>query len=117
VLLDAPCTGLGTLRRHPEIRYRRTEEDVARMAKLQGELAENVLRYLRPGGSLVFSVCSMEPEEGAQRAAALAARGLQIAAPNDPGVPWDRVATPEGGIATFPHRHGIDGFYGVRVIR
>src|SRR5262249_54094489 len=67
VLLDAPCSGLGTLRRHPELRYRRTEEDVARLAQLQAQLLEQVQSQVRPGGLLVYAVCSTEPEEGLQQ--------------------------------------------------
>ncbi|MGI5860745.1 MAG: 16S rRNA (cytosine(967)-C(5))-methyltransferase RsmB [Myxococcales bacterium] len=115
ILLDAPCTGLGTLRRHPEIRYRRSEDDIARMAGIQGALADNLLRYLKPGGSLVYSVCSMEPEEGEERVASLAARGLSVAPPQAPGVSWSEVTTPSGAIATFPHRHHCDGFFAARL--
>ena len=115
VLLDAPCTGLGTLRRHPEIRYRRAEGDIARMAELQGSLADNLVGYLKPGGSFVYAVCSMEPEEGEGRAASLAGQGLRIAAPQGSQVPWREVLTPSGAIATFPHRHHTDGFFGVRL--
>jgi 16S rRNA (cytosine967-C5)-methyltransferase len=64
VLLDAPCTGLGTLRRHPEIKWRRMEPDVHRAAVEQRALLETVSTHVRPGGWLVYSVCSSEPEEG-----------------------------------------------------
>ncbi len=64
VLLDAPCTGLGTLRRHPEIRWRRHERDLPRMAERQRELLERVATTVRPGGYLLYAVCSPEPEEG-----------------------------------------------------
>ena len=64
VLLDAPCSGLGTLRRHPELRYRRAEADVARLAELQARLLEQVLVQLKPGGILIYAVCSTELEEG-----------------------------------------------------
>ncbi|HCF57446.1 MAG TPA: 16S rRNA (cytosine(967)-C(5))-methyltransferase RsmB, partial [Myxococcales bacterium] len=101
ILLDAPCTGLGTLRRHPEIRYRRVEGDIARMAGIQATLANNLLRYLKPGGSFVYSVCSMEPEEGEQRAESLVDQGLSLAPPQTPGVPWSEVTTPSGTVATF----------------
>lgn len=116
VLLDAPCSGLGTLRRHPELRYRRKPEDIARLAGLQSALAENLLAYLKPGGAFVFAVCSMEPEEGEALAEQLAARGLRVEPPEAAGVPWEQVMTPRGFLATLPHRHGTDGFFAARLV-
>jgi 16S rRNA (cytosine967-C5)-methyltransferase len=63
VLLDAPCTGLGTLRRRPEIRHRLRPEDPARMARLQRSLLEKALELIRPGGRVVYSACTVFPEE------------------------------------------------------
>src|SRR3954467_7166850 len=67
VLLDAPCTGLGTLRRHPEVKLRRTPEDVDRLAQLQAKLLASVQRYVRPGGLLVHAVCTLTPEESEEQ--------------------------------------------------
>ncbi len=64
VLVDAPCTGLGTVRRHPEIRWRRVEADLAGAARRQGIIVAAAARHVAPGGVLVYSVCSPEPEEG-----------------------------------------------------
>ncbi len=64
VLVDAPCTGLGTVRRHPEIRWRRQPEDLATVARLQATILEHASAQVAPGGALVYSVCSPEPEEG-----------------------------------------------------
>src|SRR5205807_6954548 len=63
VLLDAPCSGLGTLRRHPEVKLRRTPEDVDRLAQLQARLLASVSRAVKPGGLLVYAVCTLTPEE------------------------------------------------------
>lgn len=65
ILVDAPCTGTGTLARNPEIRWRLQPSDPARVAELQLAILANVSRSLRPGGRMVYSVCSIEPEEGA----------------------------------------------------
>jgi 16S rRNA (cytosine967-C5)-methyltransferase len=117
VLLDAPCSGLGTLRRHPELRYRRLEEDIQRLAQVQRSLAENLLRYIKPGGALVYAVCSTEPEEGPEQARWLAGEGFTIVDPEeDKLVPWVEVKQAEG-IATFPHRHHTDGFFAVKLKR
>src|SRR5438045_3996923 len=63
VLLDAPCSGLGTLRRHPEVKLRRTPLDVDRLAQLQARLLVSVQRYVKPGGLLVYALCTLQPEE------------------------------------------------------
>ncbi len=64
VLVDAPCTGLGTLRRHPDIRWRRKQEDIAAAATRQWVILQNAARCVAPGGAIVYAVCSPEPEEG-----------------------------------------------------
>ncbi|MGC4117154.1 MAG: 16S rRNA (cytosine(967)-C(5))-methyltransferase RsmB [Myxococcales bacterium] len=116
VLLDAPCSGLGTLRRHPELRYRRVEGDLARLAELQRALADNLIKYLKPGGAFVYAVCSPEPEEGVEQAARLAQGPLRMARLDVAGVPWSEVVGADGALATLPHRHHADGFYGARLI-
>jgi 16S rRNA (cytosine967-C5)-methyltransferase len=63
VLLDAPCTGLGVVRRRPELRWRRTADDVARLAQLQGQLLEAAVTLVRPGGNLLYSVCTWTASE------------------------------------------------------
>ena len=79
VLLDAPCTGLGNLGRHPELRWNSRFEDIATCAELQRRLLERCLARVRPGGRLVYAVCSLEPEEGPQLVRAVAdARALQV---------------------------------------
>ena len=64
VLLDAPCTGIGTLREHPEIKWRLKPTDPARMAAIQSRMLENAAALVRRGGAIVYSVCSIAPEEG-----------------------------------------------------
>lgn len=115
VLLDAPCSGLGTLRRHPELRYRRSAEDVRRLAEGQRALWTNLLPYLKPEGALVYAVCSPEPEEGEAHLPALEAAGLSIERPAAPDVPWDEVLDASGALKTWPHRHRADAFFAVRM--
>lgn len=109
VLLDAPCTGLGTLARHPDIRWRTTERDVGRHAHRQRELLESVAALVRPGGRLVYSVCSGEPEEG------VGVVGPFLEAfPQFTPAPLPDWAAPfaEGGYAlTRPERDGGDAFF------
>ncbi len=115
VLVDAPCAGLGTLRRHPELKTRRRPEDLPRMAALQRGIVESVARYARPGAPLVYSVCSLSRAEGPEIVAALLAAGWRRAPP-PPGFPAD-VLTADGDLLTLPHRHDADGFYAARLVR
>lgn len=71
VLLDAPCSGMGVLRRHPEGKWHKTEEAIPRIAKIQRKLIEHALELLKPGGELIYSVCSFEPEESSEHLAYL----------------------------------------------
>ena len=124
VLLDAPCTGTGTLRRRPDIARLKGPDDVGRMAALQGALLDAAARCVRPGGWLVYSVCSLQPEEGPEAAAAFLARDARFAraaiAPSEiPGAA--EFVTPSGDLRTLPcdlaDRGGIDGFYVSRMRR
>ncbi len=100
ILLDAPCTGLGNLGRHPELRWTSRYEDIAACAVLQRTLLERCLTRLRPGGRLVYAVCSLEPEEGPLLVRAVAeSAGLDI----DLEQSWT------------PEEHATDGFYLARL--
>jgi 16S rRNA (cytosine967-C5)-methyltransferase len=117
VLLDAPCSGLGVVRRHPELKWRRHPDDVPRLAALQAQLLDAVAARVRVGGVLVYSVCTITPEEGpGQVARFLAAhRGFTLEHPQDALVrPFldDR-----GLLRTLPHRHDADGFVAARLRR
>ncbi len=124
VLLDAPCSGTGTIRRHPDIARNRTPGDAARMAVLQDALLGAAAKAVRPGGRLVYAVCSLQVEEGPARIAALLAAApgfarLPIGAGEiDGAAPF---LTSEGDIRTLPgdlaDRGGIDGFYVCRLER
>jgi 16S rRNA (cytosine967-C5)-methyltransferase len=115
VLVDAPCAGLGTLRRHPELKLRRVPEDLGRMAALQRDIAERTARYARPGAPVTYSVCSLSRAEGPALVAALLATGFRRV-PAPAGFPADAL-TADGELLTLPHRHGTDGFYAARLAR
>ena len=128
VILDAPCTATGTIRRHPDILHLKRAEDVARMADVQRRLLANATGLVCAGGVLVYSTCSLEPEEGEQQIEAFLAdhpafRRLPISAAElnaDPA--W---ITAAGDLRILPHQlaleppelSGIDGFYIARLIR
>jgi 16S rRNA (cytosine967-C5)-methyltransferase len=113
VLVDAPCTGLGTLRRHPEVRWRRQPTDVDRLAALQNALLAGTAPLVRPGGVLVYAVCTLMREENE----AVVERflhdhpGFTVEAAPAPAA----TLTPAGFLRTLPHRHGLDGFFAARL--
>ena len=109
VLLDAPCTGLGTLSRHPDIRWRTMERDVLRHARRQRELLESVATLVRPGGKLVYSVCSGEPEEGEQIVRAFLDVHSELSLAPLPG--WAARFADDGYASTRPERDGGDAFF------
>lgn len=114
-LVDAPCSGTGTLRRRPEIARRRSREDVARLAALQAEIVHQVAACVRSGGRLVYAVCSVLREEAEEVVAAVAARGGAGGARLAPA-PFDAAAARAlfGEAAAFrllPHVHGTDGYF------
>ena len=114
VLVDAPCAGLGTLRRHPELKLRRRPEDLPRFAALQAGILESALRYARPGAAVTYAVCSLTRAEGPLLAAAFLGKGVRRAPP-PAGFPADAL-DPEGDLLLLPHRHGTDGFYAARLV-
>jgi 16S rRNA (cytosine967-C5)-methyltransferase len=109
VLVDAPCSGTGTLRRNPEIRWRLTPADPARFGALQGSLLDAAAGRVRPGGRLVYSTCSVEPEENEEVVAAFLGRHPEFALA--PGAVPEALRTADGHLRTWPHRHGSDGFF------
>jgi 16S rRNA (cytosine967-C5)-methyltransferase len=123
VLLDAPCTATGTIRRHPDIPWVKSPDDVARLAEVQARLLDAALDLTASGGTLVYAVCSLQPEEGEQRMAALLAQGgverLPIRRAELAGL--EGQIDDEGQLRTFPSHHpasgGLDGFFVARLRR
>jgi 16S rRNA (cytosine967-C5)-methyltransferase len=119
VLVDAPCSGLGTLRQHPEIRWRRTPADVAALATLQASLLAAAAPHVRPGGALVYATCTISRRENDD----VVEQFLSTHGDFQPGDPRpflpDAAAELVDGhvLRTFPHRHALDGFYAVRLGR
>ena len=116
VLLDAPCSGMGTLRRHPEMKLRRTPADVDRLAQLQARLLASVQRYVKPGGLLVYALCTLTPEECDEQVARFTKSFSHFRIdPPPPGFPADCLHGP--AMRTLPHITGTDGFFAVRLRR
>jgi 16S rRNA (cytosine967-C5)-methyltransferase len=122
VLLDAPCSGLGTLRRHPEAKLRRTPADVDRLAQLQARLLASVARAVKPGGLLVYAICTLTPEESDEQVARFLAAHPEFHPEQGPAG-WATARADvdcldaQGRLLTLPHRTGTDGFFAVRLRR
>src|SRR3954470_8202431 len=128
ILIDAPCTSTGTIRRHPDVSWLRQESDIAAMTALQRRLLQKSVSLLKPGGTLVYCTCSLEPEEGEHAVAA-----LLVAEPGLRRVPIDasevsglsEIVTAEGDLRTLPSHlpnadpklGGLDGFFAARLVK
>jgi 16S rRNA (cytosine967-C5)-methyltransferase len=120
ILLDAPCSATGTIRRHPELLHLRKPRDVTGNTALQDKLLDAANDMLAPGGRLIYAVCSLQQEEGAARIDEACQRlGLQRAPLSLPELP--EAVTPEGDIRTTPalwgEIGGMDGFFIARLIK
>ena len=118
VLLDAPCTGTGVLSKRADLRWKRTEEELEHSIELQEELLDEAANHVTRGGRLVYSTCSIEPEENwDQIQKFLDKYDNYELEPLDEFLPEEVLA--EGGLAyqTLPHKHGCDGHFGVRMKR
>jgi 16S rRNA (cytosine967-C5)-methyltransferase len=116
VLLDAPCSGLGTLHRRPDIRWRITPETVHELSILQGELLEQAATWVKPGGVLVYATCTLHPQENEGVIQPFLERHphWQIEPPA-PHSPLSAFSMPQGWIKVLPHQHQMDGFFMVRL--
>jgi 16S rRNA (cytosine967-C5)-methyltransferase len=126
ILLDAPCSSTGTIRRHPDVLWTKGPEDIEKLARLQERLLRHALTLVKPGGDLVFSNCSLDPSEGEETVArVLADNPSWHIAPVDPA-DWpglEAAISPLGEFRTTPamlpatatHAGGLDGFYAVRL--
>ena len=119
VLVDAPCSGLGTLRRNPDLKWRQSPGDVQELVAKQQAILQSAARLLKPGGRLVYATCSVLPEENEQVAQAFGAAHLDFE-PTDAAellaglkVPraQDLCAADGRFLRLWPHRHGTDGFF------
>ena len=116
VLLDAPCSGLGTLRRNPEIRWRIAPADINRCMKLQNLLLTRAAEYVRPGGRLVYSVCTVTPEENEMVIGKFLKNHINFKVVSPRTLP-PALVDAGGFFRSAPHLHGTDGFFGAVLIR
>ena len=128
ILLDAPCSSTGTIRRHPDVPWLKSEADLSALTSLQHRLLDRAVEMLKPGGTLVYCVCSLEPEEGEDQITALLTRDPRVTRkPVTPQDVFDRreFVTDDGDLRTLPMHlpdsdprwGGLDGFYAARLTR
>jgi 16S rRNA (cytosine967-C5)-methyltransferase len=128
ILVDAPCSSTGTIRRHPDVAWLRQEADIGALMALQKRLLQRATALLKPGGTLVYCTCSLEPEEGEQAVSALlAAEPCMRRVPIDPGevAGLSEILTADGDLRTLPchlphndpRLSGLDGFYAARLVK
>jgi 16S rRNA (cytosine967-C5)-methyltransferase len=123
VLVDAPCSGLGTLRRNPDLKWRQSTNTIAQLLITQDSILESAAKLLKPGGRLVYATCSLLQEENEQRAEAFSLNHpefrlvpvlalLQAAhISNAAGLVVDAMGVPGACLRLWPHQHHTDGFF------
>lgn len=128
ILVDAPCASTGTIRRHPDVAWLKQGSDIGALSALQKRLLQKAVTLLKPGGTLVYCTCSLEPEEGEEAIAALLASesGVRRApVSRDEVAGLDEILTPDGDIRTLPSHlahsdprlGGLDGFFAARLVK
>ncbi len=110
ILLDAPCTATGIFARHPDVLHRIGDRDIAKLAEVQAAMLTRAHRWLKPGGTLVYATCSLEPEEGEN---VVRQSGLAVDPVTDVTLPLGIAPAPEGWLRILPHP-GLDGFFVAR---
>jgi 16S rRNA (cytosine967-C5)-methyltransferase len=116
VLLDAPCLGTGTFARHPDARWRVSPEALAALARRQATLLDGVAEAVAPGGLLVYSTCSLEPEENEAQVEAFLSRHREFRRERSETFPA-ALTSPAGDLTILPQRHRMDGAFAARLRR
>jgi 16S rRNA (cytosine967-C5)-methyltransferase len=117
ILVDAPCTALGTLRSHPEAKWQRQLADVKRLAKLQGQILQSVARYLKPGGVLVYATCTLTPDENEGVVSNFLQREATVVLEDARTLLPKAASTMTRGkyFLSLSHKHDTDGFFAARM--
>jgi 16S rRNA (cytosine967-C5)-methyltransferase len=117
VILDAPCSGLGTLRRDPDIKWSRQESDLAPFAEAQSRMLDQAAAVVRPGGRLIYATCSSEPDENARVVDAFLAKTPEFSVEPIAGLADPRLITSRGFLETLPPRDELDAFFAAKLVR
>jgi 16S rRNA (cytosine967-C5)-methyltransferase len=117
ILIDAPCSGLGVLSKKPDIKIKREMRDINEVVKIQEHLLNNAATLLKQGGALVYSTCTIEPEENFNVVKKFLETHPEFEIDHAAKYSNEKIVTADGFIETFPHRNGIDGSFAIRLIR
>jgi len=117
VLVDAPCSGLGVLSKKPDIKWKREPEDITKLVEIQRGILDNAARLVRPGGVLMYSTCTTEPEENTWQVKSFLERHPEFEVDNARNYLNPQLVNPDGFMETYPHRHRMDGAFGARLLR
>lgn len=115
VLVDAPCSGLGVLSKKPDAKWKRDVDDIPKLVDLQNSLIENAAKLVKPGGVLIYSICTIEPEEGLDLIGKFINKHIEFSIePADKFVHQSFIGS-KGQVETFQHKHGMDGSFSIRL--
>lgn len=117
VLVDAPCTGLGVISKKPDIKWKREVEDILKLQTIQLEILNKASEYVKDGGALVYSTCTTEEEENQEVIYKFLAEHSEFEIDNASKYVTSEVVNEKGFVEVFPHKHGIDGAFGARLIK
>lgn len=117
ILIDAPCTGLGTLRRNPEIKWRTLPGDAKKSSFLQKAILENAAKYLKRGGTLIYSTCTITKEENEEVIEDFTDRHPDFICNRPPDEINSVLVDDHGYFRSYPHHHGTDGFFGAVLVK
>ncbi len=119
ILLDAPCSGLGVIRRNPEAKWRLTPADISRLAETQKKMLKSAIAMLKPGGRLLYSTCSTSRQENEDVVHDFLSRrdDCVLENLNECFPSWRDLFSPEGMMRAWPHRHSMDGFFAARLYK
>jgi 16S rRNA (cytosine967-C5)-methyltransferase len=115
VLVDAPCSGLGVLSKKPDSKWKREPEDLIKLVEIQRSILENAAQHVKPGGILVYSTCTTEPEENLDLIRGFLSTHSEFTIDNASQFVNGLLVTSEGFVETLPHRHGMDGSFAIRL--
>jgi len=117
ILIDAPCSGLGVLSKKPDIKIKREMRDITEVVKVQELLLNNAATILKPGGAMVYSTCTIEPEENFEVVKKFLETHPEFEIDHASKYINEKVVSPDGFVETFPHRNGIDGSFSIRLVK
>ncbi len=117
ILIDAPCSGLGVLSKKPDIKLKRELRDITELVSIQIQLINNAATLLKPGGAMVYSTCTIEPEENFDIIKKFLSTHPEFEIDSAAKYIDKKIVSPDGYVETIPHQHGVDGSFSIRLVK